>query len=97
MAGQRLGFLLRVGTAADLSSVRHTFARIASKAGLPEVKFVYLLRHTAVSLLLDDGASIEEVADVTGDDPKTLYRHYRHRVHAVADASLRLGKLFDNR
>jgi hypothetical protein len=33
-----------------------------------------------VSLLIDAGAGIEEVADLLGDDPRTLYRHYRHQV-----------------
>lgn len=41
-----------------------------------------------MSLLVDAGESIEQVADMLGDDPKTLYRHYRHRVRPVADASL---------
>ena len=36
-----------------------------------------------MSLLLDAGAPIEEVADLLGDDPQTLYRHYRHRVRPV--------------
>jgi hypothetical protein len=34
--------------------------------------FTYLLRHSAVSLLIDAGAGIEEVADLIGDDPRTL-------------------------
>jgi hypothetical protein len=42
------------------------------------------MRHTVVSPLLDGEASIDEVADLTGDDPVTLYRHYRHKVRAVA-------------
>jgi hypothetical protein len=45
--------------------------------------FTYLARHAAVSLTIDPGATIEEAADVLGDDPRTLYRHYRHRVRAV--------------
>ena len=60
---------------------------MAKKAGV-DVSFPYLLRHTAVSLLIDAGKSIETVADMLGDDPRTLYRHYRHRVRPVADASL---------
>jgi hypothetical protein len=43
-------------------------------------------------LLIDSGATIEEVADLTGDDPGTLYRHYRHRVRPVATvAAERMG------
>jgi hypothetical protein len=48
------------------------------------------MRHTAVSHLLDGGASIEEIADLTGDDPVTLYRHYRHRVRPIASIAARL-------
>jgi integrase len=70
------------GSPLDPSNLRHTFARIAKRAGLDG--FAYLMRHTVVSLLLDGGASIDEVADLTGDDPVTLYRHYRHKVRAVA-------------
>jgi integrase len=48
----------------------------------------YQLRHTAASLLLDNGATIEEVADVLGDNPTTVYRHYRHRLRASAAAAV---------
>jgi hypothetical protein len=39
--------------------------------------------------MLDAGATIEEVSDVMGDDPRTLYRDYRHKVRPVADAATR--------
>jgi hypothetical protein len=40
--------------------------------------------------MLDAGASLEEVADVLGDHPATLLRHYRHRVRPVAEAMKRM-------
>lgn len=80
-------FPSEVGSPIDPSHLRRVFARIATRAGL-DASFPYVLRHTAVSLLVDAGKSIEQVADMLGDDPKTLYRHYRHRVRPVADASL---------
>lgn len=80
-------FASESGTPLDPSDMRRTFARIAKRAGV-DVSFPYMLRHTAVSLLIDAGKSIETVADMLGDDPRTLYRHYRHRVRPVADASL---------
>ena len=47
-----------------------------------------------VSLLIDGGAGIEEVADLTGDDPGTLYRHYRHKVRPVVTvAAERMGQI----
>ena len=89
---QGLVFASEVGTPVDPSHLRRVFARIAKRAGL-EGGFPYLLRHTAVSLLLDDGASIEEVADLLGDDPRTLYRYYRHKVRPVADVGLRMERV----
>jgi integrase len=80
-------FPSEVGSPMDPSDLRRVFTRIAKRAGLG-ASFPYVLRHTAVSLLVDAGKSIEQVADMLGDDPQTLYRHYRHRVRPVADASL---------
>ncbi len=48
---------------------------------------------SAVSLLSDAGASIEEVAHVLGDDPRTLYRRDRRRVRPVADVATRMEAL----
>jgi hypothetical protein len=33
------------------------------------------------------------VADLLGDDPRTLYRYYRHKVRAVADVGLRMERV----
>jgi integrase len=75
-----------VGTPLDPSNVRRLFTRIGKKAGMADA-IPYLLRHSGVSLLIDNGASIEEVADLTGDDPRTLYRVYRHKTRPVANAA----------
>ena len=54
----------------------------------------YLLRHSAVSLPLDAGSPIEEVADLLGDNPQTVYRHCRHRVRpVVTKAAERMERL----
>lgn len=79
-----LVFCSELGTPLDPSNVRKVFTRVARNAGIDPIGAVpYLLRHSAVSLLLDAGAPIEEVADLLGDDPQTLYRHYRHRIRPV--------------
>ena len=91
---QGLVFASSVGTPLDPSNLRNVFKRVASKAGL-DPGFPYLMRHTAVSLLLDAGKSIELVADMLGDDPRTLYRHYRHRVRPVADAGLAMQAVLE--
>jgi integrase len=87
-----LVFPSEVGTPLDPSQLRRVFTRVAKGAGL-DSGFPYLLRHMCVSLLVDDGASIEQVADLLGDDPRTLYRHYRHKVRAVADVGLRMERV----
>jgi integrase len=79
-------FPSEVGTPMDPSNVRRLFTRLGRKAGIPDA-VPYLLRHTGVSLLIDNGASIEEVADLTGDDPRTLYRVYRHKTRPVANVA----------
>lgn len=99
-AGERwtdhgLIFCTEVGTPINPSNLRRAFSKITDEAGLSGATFPYLLRHTAVSLLIDAGVSVEEVADLLGDDPRTLYRHYRHRVRPVADASLTMDKVLE--
>jgi integrase len=80
-------FASEIGTPLDPSNVRRLFRRIGARAGIGPV-VPYQLRHTAASLLLDNGATIEEVADVLGDNPTTVYRHYRHRLRASAAAAV---------
>jgi integrase len=82
-----LVFCSELGTPLDPSNLRRVTARVARRAGIPGSVFPYLMRHAAASLLLDAGASLEQVADVLGDHPETLLRHYRHRVRPVADAA----------
>jgi site-specific recombinase XerD len=81
-----LVFCSEVGTPLDPSNVRKVFARVAARAGI-EGAVPYSLRPTAASLLIDQGVGIEVVADLLGDDPRTLYRHYRHRVRPVVEAA----------
>ena len=87
-----LVFCSDLGTPLDLANLRKAFARAARRAGM-EGGFTYLLRHSAVSLLIDAGAGIEDVADLIGDDPRTLYRHYRHRVRPVMEVGLRMEEV----
>jgi len=81
-----LVFCSTVGTPLDGPDVRRVLRRIARRAGLAPLT-IYELRHTTASLLIDAGESVEHVADVMGDNPLTLYSHYRHKVRAVADAA----------
>lgn len=88
-----LVFTTEAGQPLNPSTVRTMFARVGKRAGVEGANFPYLMRHTVVSNLLDNGATIEEVADLTGDDCRTLYKHYRHKVRPVADAATRMQLL----
>jgi integrase len=81
-----LVFASEIGTPLDKSHLRRTMHRVTSRAGLGAWT-AYELRHTAASLLIDSGQSVEQVADLLGDNPQTLWRHYRHRVRPVVDAA----------
>jgi integrase len=95
-ADHGLVFSTEIGTPLDPANVRRSFTRIARRAGL-DGGFPYLLRHSAASLLVDSGRTVEEVADLLGDDPRTLYRHYRHRIREAADAGLAMEALLSPR
>jgi site-specific recombinase XerD len=84
-----LVFCTVIGSPLDPANLRRTFRRVAARAGCATNVFPNLTRHTVVSLLLDEGASIEEVTDLTADNPVTLYRHYRHRVRPVASVAVK--------
>lgn len=86
-----LVFCAEFGTPLDPSNLRRRFGEVAKKAALPrDVSFVYMFRHSVVSHLLAGGESIEDVADLVGDDPRTLYKHYRHQIRPVSRAALRM-------
>lgn len=81
-----LVFATEIGTPIDPHNLRRTWRRVAQRAGLGPV-VPYQGRHTAATLLLEAGLSIEQVADVLGDQPVTIYRHYRHRTREAVDAA----------
>ena len=62
------------------------------KAGLDPVS-PYVERHSVASHLIDGGVSVEEVADLFGDDPMTIYRHYRHQLKKDASAGTQMRAL----
>lgn len=83
-----LVFCTQIGTPLDRSSgVRPFLDRTRRRAGVDKL-FPYMFRHATVSLLIDAGKPLEEVADLLGDRPETLLRHYRHRVRPIADAAV---------
>lgn len=82
-----LMFPTAAGTPLDPRYVRQLVARVAKAAGIDGKVVAYTTRHSAASLRLDAGQSIAEVADLLGDDPITIFKHYRHRVRPVVAAA----------
>ena len=84
-----------IGTPLDPTNLRPAFDILDAAASIEGVS-PYVLRHSGASLMLDSrSASLEEVADVLGDNPATLLRHYRHRVRPVAEATKRMQAVLE--
>jgi len=80
-----LMFPSEAGTPLDPSNLRRQFALVATAAGIDGPVNPYTARHTAASLFIDAGASLDQVADLLGDDLRTVVLHYRHRVRPVVE------------
>jgi site-specific recombinase XerD len=61
-----LVFCTSVGTPLDAANVRRSFRRITKAAGLGENWTPRDLLHSFVSILSDNGVSIEQIADLVG-------------------------------
>ena len=76
------------GTPWNLANVRHELARICDDAGLPRLR-PHELRHTAASVLSDQGVPLEHIADLLGHvDVTMVSQTYRHRVRPSVDAAV---------
>ncbi|MFI6073227.1 tyrosine recombinase XerC [Actinoplanes sp. NPDC051343] len=80
-----LVFCSSSGTALDAANVRRTFRRIVKAAGLSQTNWTPReLRHSFVSLLSDDGVSINDIADLCGHSGTSVTeRVYRHQLRPV--------------
>jgi integrase len=80
-----LVFTTSKGTALDAANVRRAFKRVTPLAGLsPEEWTPRELRHSFVSLLSDDGLSLEEIADLCGHaGTRVTEQVYRHQLNPV--------------
>lgn len=85
-----LVFTTRLGTPPNKSHLLRSFRSIMAGDELL-AQFadfdLYELRHTAASLLIDSGLDRTLVADLLGDNPITVEKHYRHRVQPVIDVT----------
>lgn len=83
-----LVFTTQVGTLIDDANLRRQLRRITEAAGLPSLT-PNELRHTAASILSDDGTPLEEIADLLGhSSTRMLEQTYRHRVRPSVDAAV---------
>jgi integrase len=90
---RKLLFVSDRGTPVDPANLRRVTRRVALAAGLDAKVRPYELRHTATSLLADQGLTNEEIADMLGHaSTRTLDTTYRRRTTAV-EAATRLDGL----
>jgi len=80
-----LVFTTKVGTPLDAANVRRGFRRVVKKAGLDAKDWTPReLRHSFVSLLSDNGVSIEDIADLCGHSGTTVTEAvYRHQLRPI--------------
>jgi integrase len=79
-----LVFCTSVGTALDAANVRRSFRRITKAAGLGDNWIPRELRHSFVSIMSDNGVSIEQIADLVGHRTTIVTQKvYRHQLKPV--------------
>jgi integrase len=80
-----LVFASGVGTALDAANVRRAFRRVVRAAGLNQGEWTPReLRHSFVSLLSDNGVSLEEIAELCGHaGTRVTEAVYRHQLRPV--------------
>jgi integrase len=91
---EELVFTTTAGTPVDPSNLRRYFRRACANAGIGRW-MPYEMRHTAASLLSDDGVPLEHVADLLGHDgTRMVAQVYRHAVSPTVDvAAARMERL----
>ncbi len=91
---EQLVFTTTAGTPVDASNLRRFFRRAGENAGIGRW-MPYEMRHTAASLLSDDGVPLEHVADLLGHDgTRMVAQVYRHAVAPTVDvAAARMERL----
>jgi len=79
-----LVFCTSVGTPLDAANVRRSFRRITKAAGLGENWTPRELRHSFVSIMSDNGVTIEQIADLVGHRTTIVTQKvYRHQLKPV--------------
>ena len=80
----------RRGRPGDQSNLRKDFKAVVEKAGLPEIRF-HDLRHTAASLMLNNGIPAIVVSRRLGHSkPSTTMDIYGHLYHEMQEEAARV-------
>jgi integrase len=93
-----LVFTPRPGGQLDAGNVRHQFRYVAQAAGLdPAAWTPREMRHSFVSLLSDNGVSLEDIADLCGHaGTRVTEAVYRHQLRPVLlDGAVAMDRIFD--
>ena len=94
-----LVFATSVGTALDAANVRRSFRRITKAAGLGETWTPRELRHSFVSIMSDNGVTIEQIADLVGHRTTIVTQKvYRHQLKPViSTGATAMNTIFGNK
>ena len=77
-------FCTRVGTPLSAGNVRRSFRTITKAAGIGDKWTPRELRHSFVSIMSDNGVSLEAIADLVGHKNSTVTaRVYRHQLRPM--------------
>ncbi len=92
-------FASKVGTELDAANVRRAFRRVVKAAGLnPKDWTPRELRHSFVSLLSDNGVSLEDIAELCGHaGTRVTEAVYRHQLRPVLlNGAIAMDRIFDD-
>ena len=79
-----LVFCTRIGTALSAGNIRRSFRKITTAAGVGAEWTPRELRHTFVSIMSDNGVTIEAIADLVGHKTTIVTQKvYRHQLKPV--------------
>jgi integrase len=97
--GSDLVFATSVGTALDAANVRRSFRRITKAAGLGINWTPRELRHSFVSIMSDNGVTIEQIADLVGHRTTIVTQKvYRHQLKPViSTGATAMNTIFQNK